>query len=179
MRSRRHHLDRPFALHADVDHPEAEGHTTAIELVGEVGPRRTGGAGDHPDAQRGSGHLGAPVGVEQPAGDETADDVVALQRHLAEREPRVEAAHLQAELPRWGEEVEVPEDAHLEPVAEAESVLGQDRAQPHAGVGEELHVDRRLAVVGLLDEAEVGVRAALAPALDLAADPHAVGEPPP
>ena len=41
------------------------------------------------------------------------------------------------------------------------------------GVGEELDVDRRLAVLGVLDEAEVGVRATLAPALDLAANPHA------
>ena len=150
----------------------------AVELVGEVAPRRAGRAGDDADAQRCGGTPDAPIGVEQAVGDQPAHDVVALQRHLAEREPRVEAAHLQAQLPGWREVVEVAEDAHLQPVAQPQPVLAEDRPQTHARVGEELDVDGGLAVLGVLDEAEVGVRAALAPSLDLAAHPHPVGEPP-
>src|SRR5207342_3761019 len=93
-------------------------------------------------------------------------------------EPRVETAHLQAQLTRRSEIVEMAEDPHLQAVAQAQSVLAEDRSQAHAGVGEELDVDGGLAVLGVLDETEIGVRPALAPPLDLASNPDTVGEPP-
>src|SRR4029079_18331467 len=114
----------------------------------------------------------------QPVGHETPNDLVALERHLAQREPWIEATHLQAQLARGCEVVEVTEDPPLQPVAETQAVLVENRAKAHARVGEELHVDGRLSVVVLADQPEVRVRAALAPPLDLAAYPHSVGEPP-
>ena len=129
------HVDRPLALHPHVDHAEAERQAAAVELVREVAPRRAGGAGDHADTQRAAGSGDAPVRVEQPAGNQSAHDVVALQRHLAEREPRVEAAHLQPELSRRREVVEMPEDPHLQSVTEAQPMLGEDGSQAHPRYG--------------------------------------------
>ena len=62
------------------------------------------------------------------------------------------------------------------PSAEAQPVLGEQRAQALAGVGEELHAQHRLAAGRVVGEGEVGVPAALAPPLDLAAHPDAVAE---
>ena len=62
------------------------------------------------------------------------------------------------------------------PSARRSRCLLQQRAQPHPGVGEELHPDDRLPARRVVGEREVGVAAALAPALDLAAHPDAVAE---
>ena len=119
---------------------------------------------------------GALVGVEQALGDQPADDLVALGGEIAEREARVEVGHLQPELAGGRVEVEVAEHAHLHPVGESQAVLLQHRPQLHPGVGEELHVEHGLHAGRVVGQAEVGVLAALTPALDLATHPDAVAE---
>ena len=146
------------------------------ELVVEVVPGRGAGAGHDADAQRHPAQRPAAVDVERAVGGQPAQDLVALLGQVAEREAGVEVGHLQPELAARCVEVEVAEDAHLHPVGEAQAVLGEQRAQPHPGVGEELHPDDGLAARRVVGEREVGVAAALVPALDLAAHPHAVAE---
>ena len=118
-----------------------------------------------------------PVGVERAVGGQPAQHLVALLGEVAEREPRVEVGHLQPELAARRVEVEVAEDAHLHAVGEAQAVRGEQRAQALAGVGEELHAQHGLAPGRVVGEGEVGVAAALAPPLDLAAHPDPVAEP--
>ena len=150
----------------------------ALDLVEEVGPRGAGTAGDHTDAQRRRRHAAVRLlRSYSPAATRRRTTSSRCSASLAEREARVDAAHLQAQLAGRCEEVEVAEDAHLQPVGQAQPVLHQQRLQPSLRGREELHVDDGLALVGLLHQAEVGVRAAHAPALDLAAHPHAIAEP--
>ncbi len=152
--------------------PEAAAH----ELVVEVVPRRRVDAAHDADVERDRRHDGALVGVEQAFGDQAADGLVALGGEIAEREAGVEVGHLEPELAGRGVEVEVAEHAHLHPVDESEAVLLQHRTQLHPGVGEELHIEHRLHAGRVVGQAEVGVLAALVPALDLATHPDAVAE---
>ncbi len=145
------------ALDADVAHAQVEPEAAADELVVEVVPGRGVDAAHDTDVERDRRRERALVGVEQAFGDQPANDVVALGGEIAEREARVEIAHLQPELAGRGIEVEVAEHAHLHPVGESEAMLLQHRTQLHPGVGEQLHVEHRLLAGGVVGEPEVGV----------------------
>ena len=167
---------RRGTLHAHVDQPQHERQAAALDLVHEVGPGGTVATGDHADAQRRQRQCQRPVALEQARLAQSAQHVVALQGQFAEREARVDAAHLQAQGAAAREEVEMAVDAHLQPVGQMQPVLQQQRAQLVALRREELHAHHGLAGLGDLHQPEVRVRAALVPSLDLTAHPHAALE---
>ena len=86
-----------ISLDADVAHGEQEADAAAAQLVLEVVPGRAADARDHTDAQRHGAERVALVAVEVAAGEEPAQHLVALLGEVAEREPWVDAAHLQGQ----------------------------------------------------------------------------------
>ena len=172
----RDHRHGPVALDADVAHGEAEADAAVAQLVLEVVPRGTADARDDADAQRHRAQPMTLVAVEETARHQSAQHLIALLGEVAEREARIDAAHLQRQPTGRGVEVEVAVDAHLHPVAEDEPVAIEHAPQPLALRGEEGHLDHRLGLGLVVGEREVGVRTSRAPALDLAAHPHPVVE---
>ena len=163
-------------LDTGVGEDDLEPEAAAHELVVEVVPRRRAGAADNTDPQRDPAQLLPAVGVERPVGGQPAQHLVALLGEITEREAGIEVGHLQTELAAGGVEVQVAEDAHLHADREAQAVASQERAQPQAGVGEQLHAHDGLAARRIVGQREVGVSAALVPLADLAAHPYAIGE---
>ena len=178
--ARGHHVDGPVALHAHVAHARAGsrvrcGRARAWKSCHAAVPTLV----TTPTCSGSGARRRAPVGVEQPAGDQPPHDLVALQGQVAEREPRVETGSSSARAGPTGRRSRggrrsrtfIPSPRRRRCFCS----IGRSRIR---GVGEELHVDAppcRLG--GVVGEAEVGVRAALAPTLDLAAHPDAVAEP--
>ena len=179
--ARGHHGDGVVALHAHVAHRELEAEPTGGELLVEVVPRGRADAGDDADVHRRPAERRPPVGVEEAAGDQPPHHLIALLGQVAEREPGVDAGHHQLDLAAGRVEVEVAVDADLDPVAEAESMTLEHRAQAVAAGREHRHVDDRLGVGGVggvVGEGEVGVGSAGVPSLDLAAYPQPVARRP-
>jgi len=170
------HWHRGVALDAGVGEGDGEAVAAPDEFVVEVVPggRVEAGGHSHPERERREGETA--VGVEEARHRQPAHHVVAGLGDLTERVARVEAGHLQAEAAALGPEVEVAEDADLHPVPELEAVALEDGPETPLRRGEQLDVEHRLALVGLLDEGEVRVGAPVGEPVDLTAHPHPVGE---
>ena len=171
-----HHCLGEISLHAHVHDPDSESMTTVLQLVHEVVPSRTVDARDEADAQRHHRHRVATVRVVQTGGHQAANQFFAFQSHLSERVARVDAAHLQAQPAVGRVVVEYAVHAHLHAVGEEQPVALQQRAQAHADVGEERHVENRAPITTGLHELEVGMPVLLVVSLDLTPHPETITE---
>ena len=165
------------ALHPRVEHRQMEPEAAADDLVVQVVPGGGADAGDDPDPHRDPRERTGPVGVVQTGSHQTPDHLIAGLGELAQREPRVDAGHLEPEPAVGRVVVEMTEDADLHAVGQLEPIALEQWGEVALHRSEQRDLEHGASAVGLFDQREVGVWAAVTEPVDLAAHPHPVAEP--
>ena len=130
-------------------------------------------ARDEPDTERYERQMRALVAVIQPITLETHNDFFALGGQVAEREPRVEVRHLEAERAVLREHVGRHPDANLDAAYDVDSVLLHLRSEALAHPAEELDCEHASCAVFFFDQIEITVTAGgIRNLANLAVHPH-------